>query len=147
MQICFGFKIFFFLRPNLEFRPVFTETPEIDWNNSKFFQSGIGTPWTKILELPLRRRELLVLEGENWHVKQLLFFVNTSEKLSKNIKFRYLYYVEVRKHDIYVWNRFHFQVEKVLSHWNALYIYPISRHFLRQRLHFSLFYEGKYFSK
>ena len=51
MQICFGFKIFFFFfkaqtscRPNLEFRPVFTETPEIDRNDMKFFQSGIGTP-------------------------------------------------------------------------------------------------------
>ena len=60
MQICFGFKIFFFFfkaqtscRPNLEFRPVFTETPEIDRNDMKFFQSGIGTPWTKFLESTL----------------------------------------------------------------------------------------------
>ena len=55
MQICFGFKnfFFFFLRPNLEFWPVFTETPEIDWNYPKFFQSGIGTPWTKFLKSPL----------------------------------------------------------------------------------------------
>ena len=37
MQICFGFKnFFFFLRPNLEFWPVFTETPEIfsKWNRN-----------------------------------------------------------------------------------------------------------------
>ena len=52
MQICFGFK-FFFLRPNFEFRPVFTETPEINRNDPKFFQSGIGTPWTKFPESPL----------------------------------------------------------------------------------------------
>ena len=50
MQICFGFKIFFFFlaqtscRQNLEFQPVFTETPKIDQNNTKFFQSEIGTP-------------------------------------------------------------------------------------------------------
>ena len=29
------------------------ETPEIDRNDPKFFQSGIGTPWTKLLESPL----------------------------------------------------------------------------------------------
>ena len=46
-------RIFFFLRPNLEFWPVFTETPEIDWNYPKVFQSGIGTPWTKFLKSPL----------------------------------------------------------------------------------------------
>ena len=38
MQICFGFKnfFFFFLRPNLEFWPVFTKTPEIfsKWNRN-----------------------------------------------------------------------------------------------------------------
>ena len=38
MQICFGFKnfFFFFLRPNLEFWPVFTETSEIfsKWNRN-----------------------------------------------------------------------------------------------------------------
>ena len=37
MQICFGFKIFFFfLRPNLEFWPVFTVAPEIfsKWNRN-----------------------------------------------------------------------------------------------------------------
>ena len=56
MQICFGFKNFFFLKPNLEFQLVFTKTPEIDWNNLKFFQSGIGKPWTKILKSPLQPR-------------------------------------------------------------------------------------------
>ena len=44
---------FSFWRPNLEFRPVFIETPEIDRNDSKFIQSGIGIPWTKFLESPL----------------------------------------------------------------------------------------------
>ena len=33
----------------------------------------------------------------------LLNIGNRSEKVSKNIKFRYLYPVEVRNHDIYVW--------------------------------------------
>ena len=32
---------------------MFTETPEIDRNDMKFFQSKIGTPWTKFLESPL----------------------------------------------------------------------------------------------
>ena len=57
MQICFGFKNFvFFLRPNLEFRPVFTETsrntrnrpkwPEIfsKWNRNTLDKtSGVAT--------------------------------------------------------------------------------------------------------
>ena len=46
-------KKFFFLRPNLEFWPVFTETPKIDRNDPKFFQSGIRTSWAKFLESPL----------------------------------------------------------------------------------------------
>ena len=60
MEIYFGFKNFFFFkaqtlcRPNLEFQPVFTETPEINQNDPKFFQSGIGTPRTKFLESPLQ---------------------------------------------------------------------------------------------
>ena len=29
------------------------KTLEIDWNDSKFFQSEIGIPWTKFLESPL----------------------------------------------------------------------------------------------
>ena len=41
---------------------------------------------------------------------------NRSEKVSKNIKFRYLYRVIYGNHGIYVWNRFHFErVEKALS--------------------------------
>ena len=52
MQICFGFKIylfiylFFFLRLNLEFWPVFTETPEIfsKWNRNTLDKvSGVAT--------------------------------------------------------------------------------------------------------
>jgi hypothetical protein len=34
----------------------------------------------------------------------LLSISNRSEKVSKNIKFRYLYPVEVRNHGIYAWN-------------------------------------------
>lgn len=34
---------------------------------------------------------------------------NESKKISKKVKFRYLYSIEVRNHDIYVWNIFHFE--------------------------------------
>jgi len=71
-----------------------------------------------------------------------------SEKVSNNIRFRYLYPVEVRNHGIYVWNRFHLErVEKALSRWKVLYICPFSTHFFRQRLCFFLFSDGKYFSE
>ena len=78
----------------------------------------------------------------------LLSIRNRSEKVSKNIKFRYLYPVEVKNHGIYVWNRFHFErVEKALSRWKVLYICPFSRHLFRQGLRFFLFSDGKYFSE
>ncbi len=46
----------------------------------------------------------------------LLFSIgNRFEKVFKNMKFRYLYFVEVRNYGIYVWNRFYFErVEKIL---------------------------------
>ena len=73
----------------------------------------------------------------------LLSIGNRSEKVSKNVKFRYLYTVEIRKHGIYVWNRFHFErVEKALSRRKVLYICSFSRHFFRQRLRFFLFSDG-----
>ena len=62
MQICFGFKIFFFffffkhklhVGQILNFSRYLLKHPEIDQNDPKFFQSGIGTPWTKFLESPL----------------------------------------------------------------------------------------------
>ena len=63
MQICFGFKnFFFFFNHKLhagqilnfnQYLPKRPETLEIDRNDPKSFQSGIGTPWTKFLELPL----------------------------------------------------------------------------------------------
>ena len=36
-----------------QYLPKCPETPKIDRNNPKFFQSGIGTPWTKFLKSPL----------------------------------------------------------------------------------------------
>ena len=62
MQICFGFKNFFFFKHKVHagqilnfdrYLPKRFETLEIDWNVLKFFQSEIGTPWTKFLESPL----------------------------------------------------------------------------------------------
>ena len=61
MKICFGFKnnffffFFFFFKHKFhagqilnfgQYLPKHPKTPEIDWNNSKFFQSGIG--WVTI---------------------------------------------------------------------------------------------------
>ena len=67
MQICFGFKIFFFfLGKILNFNwylPKHPETLEINRNDSKFFQSGIGTLWTKFLKSPLlTRKQFGILE-------------------------------------------------------------------------------------
>jgi len=71
----------------------------------------------------------------------LLSIGNRSEKVYKNMKFRYLYPIEVKNHGIYVWNRFHFEkVGKTLSCWKVLYIWPFSRHFCRQELRFFLFW-------
>ena len=62
MQICFGFKNTFFFKHKFHagqilnfgrYLPKRPETPEIDRNDLKFFQSGIGTPWTKFLGPPL----------------------------------------------------------------------------------------------
>jgi len=65
MQICFGFKNIFFFQvqtscwPNLEFRPVFTETSQNRLKLSENFQSGIGAPWTKFLESLLKKHRKL----------------------------------------------------------------------------------------
>ena len=58
MQICFGIKIFFFYHKIhagqiLNFDRYLSKRLEIDRNDPKFFQSGIGTPWIKFLESPL----------------------------------------------------------------------------------------------
>ena len=37
----------------LNFSQYLLKCPEIDQNDSKFFQSEIGTPWIKFLESPL----------------------------------------------------------------------------------------------
>ena len=44
----------------------------------------------------------------------LLNIDNKSEQVSKNPKFRYLYLIEVRNHDIYIWNKLYGSVEKIL---------------------------------
>ena len=36
-----------------QYLPKRPKTPKIDRNDPKFFQNGIGTPWTKFLESPL----------------------------------------------------------------------------------------------
>ena len=52
-------RTFFFFKHKLHagqilnFSQYLLKRPEIDWNNSKFFQSEIRTPWTKFLESPL----------------------------------------------------------------------------------------------
>ena len=65
MQICFGFKNIFFFKYKLHagqilnfgrYLPKHPKTPEINRNDPKFFQSRIGTPWTKFLESPLAPR-------------------------------------------------------------------------------------------
>jgi hypothetical protein len=52
----------------------------------------------------------------SWQVDTILFFLlllsisnRWSEKVSKNIKFKYLYHVKVRRHRIYVRNIFHLE--------------------------------------
>ena len=53
------FFFFFFFKHKLHvgqilnFSRYLLKHPEIDQNDPKFFQSGIGTPWTKFLESPL----------------------------------------------------------------------------------------------
>ena len=60
MQICFGFKNIFFFQI-LNFSRYLPKHPQNTQNDPKFFQSGIGTPWTKFLESPLTMPLILKL--------------------------------------------------------------------------------------
>ena len=75
MQICFGFKIFFFFKHKLHagqilnFGQYLPKRLEIDRNDPKFFQSGIGTLWTKFLEPPLDEIVLFAMQmWVHWHL-------------------------------------------------------------------------------
>ena len=70
IQICFGFKnffFFFFLKHKinasqiLNFGQYLLKCPKTDRNDPKFFQSEIGTSWTKFLESPLEIDNELML--------------------------------------------------------------------------------------
>ena len=53
LRTFFFFKHKLYASQILNFSQYLLKRPEINRNNSKFFQSKIGTPWTKFLESPL----------------------------------------------------------------------------------------------
>ena len=80
MQICFDFKNFFFLKHKLHagqilnFDRYFSKHLKYIRMTRKFFQSRIGTPWTKFLESPLEVERVKYCH-QNKHNMETIFII------------------------------------------------------------------------